>query len=275
MIRISELEKVFAGSDGGDVTALKGLSLEVEKGEVFGIIGLSGAGKSTLIRCINLLERPTSGRIEIDGQDITDYRGTALRQLRSSIGMIFQHFNLLMQRTVAGNLAFPLEIAAVPSKEIKARVEELLELVGLADKAHAYPAQLSGGQKQRVAIARALANHPKVLLCDEATSALDPLTTQSILGLLRDINRNFGLTIVLITHEMAVIREICHRVAVIDHNRIVEAGPVIDVIAHSQSESAQKLFGRSVRNIPGVDAHRADEAGRNVRINITFTGNRR
>ena len=270
MIKVSGLRKVFK-TDTGDVTALDNLDLDIGRGDIFGIIGLSGAGKSTLIRCINLLERPTAGHIEIDGSDVTHYRGAALRQLRSSLGMIFQHFNLLMQRTVAQNIAFPLEIAAIPQREIKGRVDELLELVGLVDKADAYPVQLSGGQKQRVAIARALANHPKVLLCDEATSALDPLTTKSILGLLRDINRDFGLTIVLITHEMAVIREICHHVAIIDRNQIVEAGPVVDVIAHPRSESARQLFGRSLRDLPAPIV-RDDDLEARLRVNITFTG---
>ncbi|OPY68813.1 MAG: Methionine import ATP-binding protein MetN [Syntrophorhabdaceae bacterium PtaU1.Bin034] len=270
MIKISGLGKVYQ-SAGGDVTALENLDLEVDRGDIFGVIGLSGAGKSTLIRCINLLERPTSGSIEIDGKDVTHYQGAALRKLRSSLGMIFQHFNLLMQRTVRQNVAFPLEIGSLPRREIDARVNELLEVVGLSEKADAYPAQLSGGQKQRVAIARALANRPKVLLCDEATSALDPLTTKSILGLLKDINQKFGLTIVLITHEMAVVREICNRVAVIDSNHIVETGPVIDVIAHSQSESARKLFGRSNKTIP-YSRLTGDSGDYCVRTDITLTG---
>ncbi len=270
MIKICGLRKVYQGSNG-DITALENVDLEIGQGDIFGVIGLSGAGKSTLIRCINLLERPTSGTIEIDGREITHYRGPELRKLRSTLGMIFQHFNLLMQRTVRQNVAFPLEIEKLSRKEINARVDELLDVVGLSDKADAYPAQLSGGQKQRVAIARALANKPKVLLCDEATSALDPLTTKSILELLKDINRRFALTIVLITHEMAVIREICNRVAVIDSNHIVETGPVVDVIAHSQSESARKLFGRSKKEIPyGRAAGNSGEES--IRINITFSG---
>ncbi len=270
MIKISGLGKIYkSGSD--EIMALDNLDLEVGRGDIFGIIGLSGAGKSTLIRCINLLERPTSGRIEIDGRDITDYKGPELRRLRSLLGMIFQHFNLLMQRTVSQNIAFPLEIAGMPKKEISSRVNELLDLVGLSDKANAYPARLSGGQKQRVAIARALANHPKLLLCDEATSALDPLTTKSILDLLKDINKNFGLTIVLITHEMAVIRAICNHVAVMDNNHIVELGPVIDVIAHSQSESAKKLFGRGKKEVP-VDLFTGDDTLESLRVNIIFTG---
>lgn len=271
MIKISGLSKVFKTSTG-DITAVDNLHLEIGRGDIFGIIGLSGAGKSTLIRCINLLERPTSGSIEINGREVTHCEGAHLRQLRSSLGMIFQHFNLLMQRTVRQNVAFPLEIAGVSRNDIKTRVSELLDLVGLSDKADAYPSQLSGGQKQRVAIARALANRPEVLLCDEATSALDPLTTKSILALLQDINRSFGLTIVLITHEMAVIREICHRVAVMDNHRIVETGPVIDIIAHAQSEAAKKLFGRSHREIPDNQLARNGAVEDSLRINITFTG---
>jgi D-methionine transport system ATP-binding protein len=244
VIRISGLSKVYKSSSG-DVVALEDLNLEVGKGDIFGIIGLSGAGKSTLIRCINLLERPTAGSIEIDGREITRYEGVRLRELRGSLGMIFQHFNLLMQKTVRQNVAFPLEIARVPKREAGSRAAELLGLVGLSEKAAAYPSQLSGGQKQRVAIARALANRPKVLLCDEATSALDPLTTKAILGLLKKINTDFGLTILLITHELAIIREICTRVAVMDNNRIVETGPTADVFAGPKSESAKMLFGHT------------------------------
>jgi D-methionine transport system ATP-binding protein len=241
MIKICDLTKIYI-TDTASVTALENVNLEVKKGEIFGIIGLSGAGKSTLIRCLNLLETPTSGSIRIDGQEITTCRGEELRRLRSSLGMIFQHFNLLMQRTVAENVAFPLEIAKTPRSEIKARVAELLQLVGLTEKTKTYPAQLSGGQKQRVAIARALANNPKVLLCDEATSALDPLTTRSILALLKDINQKLNLTIVLITHEMGVVKEICHKVAVIDSNHIVEQGSVMELISNPQTEAARKLF---------------------------------
>jgi D-methionine transport system ATP-binding protein len=270
MIKIRGLKKVYQGSSG-DVTALENVNLEIGQGDIFGVIGLSGAGKSTLIRCINLLERPTSGSIEIDGREISHYQGPELRKVRGTLGMIFQHFNLLMQRTVRQNVAFPLEIEKLPRKEIGARVDELLDVVGLSDKADTYPAQLSGGQKQRVAIARALANRPKVLLCDEATSALDPLTTKSILELLKDINRRFALTIVLITHEMAVIREICNRVAVIDSNHIVETGSVVDVIAHAQSESARRLFGRSKKEIP-YDRASVNSGEESIRINITFSG---
>lgn len=275
MIRISGLGKVFKSS-GGDIVALDGLNLEVAEGDIFGIIGLSGAGKSTLIRCINLLERPTEGKIEIDGRDVTHHEGARLRELRSSLGMIFQHFNLLTQKTVTQNVTFPLEIAGVGKREARARARELLELVGLSEKADAYPSQLSGGQKQRVAIARALANRPKVLLCDEATSALDPSTTKAILALLKRINKDFGLTILLITHEMAVIREICNRVAIMDDNRIVEVGPVIDVVADPKSESASMLFGRSSRDVPNnilpFEANRDGGDRWRVRVDIIFTG---
>jgi D-methionine transport system ATP-binding protein len=271
MIKITDLKKVYE-SDSGQITALDQINLEVRKGEIFGIIGLSGAGKSTLIRCMNLLEKPTTGSIMIDGREIVELQGSELRELRSSLGMIFQHFNLLMQRTVEGNVAFPLEIANVPKKDIRVRTKELLELVGLSDKAKAYPAQLSGGQKQRVAIARALANNPKVLLCDEATSALDPLTTKAILALLKDINIKLGLTIVLITHEMGVIKEICDHVAVIDNNHIVEAGTVIDVISTPASEAAKKLFGYSGKEIPLVDFKQDSGYGYRIRIKVTFTG---
>ena len=272
MINITGLKKVYS-SDSGDVTALEDVNINIGKGDIFGIIGLSGAGKSTLIRCINLLEKPTAGLIEIDGQDITRLQGAALRKLRQSIGMIFQHFNLLMQRTVEKNVTFPLEIAGVHKKDAEKRVKELLELVGLAEKAGSYPSQLSGGQKQRVAIARALANNPKVLLCDEATSALDPLTTKSILALLKDINRKLGITIVIITHEMSVIKDICNHVAVIDNTHIVETGPVIDVITAPKSGPAKNLFGQSVfkdvhsRNISTM---LVGEYG--LRIKVGFTG---
>jgi D-methionine transport system ATP-binding protein len=272
MIKITGLKKVYAGEAGG-VTALEDINIEIKRGNIFGIIGLSGAGKSTLIRCMNLLERPTAGTVKIDGQDITTLQGAELGRLRRSMGMIFQHFNLLMQRTVERNIAFPLEIAGVHKKEIKKRVEELLELVGLSEKAGSYPSQLSGGQKQRVAIARALANNPKVLLCDEATSALDPMTTRSILGLLKDINRKLGITIVIITHEMSVITEICDHVAVIDYSRIVEEGPVIDVVTAPKSEPARKLFGQSVfRDIRSGDIATTVIGEYGLRIKVRFTG---
>ena len=230
-------------SDGKEFDAVKNVSLEIQKGEIFGIIGLSGAGKSTLIRCMNRLETPTSGDILIDGESVLTMKGRQLRQLRKKVTMIFQQFNLLMQSTVAKNVRYPLELAHVPRAKADARVKELLEIVGLADKADAYPAQLSGGQKQRVAIARALASDPEVLLCDEATSALDPMTTQSILSLLQDINRRLGITIVIITHEMTVLRQICTHVAILDGGQVAEEGSVDDVFTHTRSEAGRRLFG--------------------------------
>ena len=230
-------------SDGKEFDAVKNVSLEIQKGEIFGIIGLSGAGKSTLIRCMNRLETPTSGDILIDGESVLTMKGRQLRQLRKKVTMIFQQFNLLMQSTVAKNVRYPLELAHVPRAKADARVKELLEIVGLADKADAYPAQLSGGQKQRVAIARALASDPEVLLCDEATSALDPMTTQTIQSLLQDINRRLGITIVIITHEMAVIRQICTHVAILDGGQVAEEGSVDDVFTHTRSEAGRRLFG--------------------------------
>ncbi|CAB1253988.1 methionine ABC transporter (ATP-binding protein) [Ruminococcaceae bacterium BL-6] len=240
IIQIQSLEKTFQ-SKSGTVQALKDINLEIRRGEIFGIIGMSGAGKSTLVRCINLLERPTAGRVLFDGMDMTQLGGAPLRRARQSMGMIFQQFNLLMQRTAESNIRFPLEITGVSKRKAKARAGELLELVGLSDKADAYPSQLSGGQKQRVAIARALAPNPKVLLCDEATSALDPTTTASILALLKDINRRLGITIVVITHQMSVIEEICNRVAIIDSSRIAEIGDVEDIFFHPKTAAAQKL----------------------------------
>ncbi|AUX20163.1 methionine ABC transporter ATP-binding protein [Sorangium cellulosum] len=230
MIELRDISKVYRQGER-DVTALQGVSLRVAPGEVLGVLGHSGAGKSTLIRCVNLLERPTRGEVRVDGQDMLALGPRELRQARQGIGMIFQHFNLFSSQTVAGNIAYPLVIAGWPRDRIRERVEELLSLIGLADKAHAYPAQLSGGQKQRVGIARALAPRPRVLLSDEATSALDPETTRSVLGLLRDINRRLGLTILLITHQMAVLKEICHAAAVLEHGRVVEQGRVVDLLA--------------------------------------------
>jgi D-methionine transport system ATP-binding protein len=231
---------------GEDVPALYPTDLSIAQGEVFGIIGHSGAGKSTLIRLINLLERPTGGRLTIDGADVTDLEGAALRRMRRGIGMIFQHFNLLSSQTVAANVAFPLRIhGLMDEKAIAARVGELLDRVGLTVHADKYPAQLSGGQKQRVGIARALASKPSILLCDEATSALDPQTTASVLELLGDINRELGLTIVLITHEMDVIRRVCDRVAVLDAGRIVESGTVADVFLHPQHPTTRRFVAEA------------------------------
>ncbi|NLP44277.1 MAG: methionine ABC transporter ATP-binding protein [Peptococcaceae bacterium] len=241
MIYIKNLSKVFK-TPKGPFTALDNIDLHIPKGAVYGIIGLSGAGKSTLIRCMNMLEKPTSGEILINGQNMTQLSGVALRKTRQKIGMIFQHFNLLESRTVAGNIAFPLEIADWPKHKIAERIQQLLPVVGLEDKANSYPAQLSGGQKQRVGIARALATNPSVLLCDEATSALDPQTTESILELLREINEKFNLTIVIITHEMKVIKEICTDVAVIDQAQIVEHGPIESVFINPQSNIAKDFI---------------------------------
>ena len=241
MIRLQNISKVFY-TDSGPVEALKDINLSIKKGEIFGIIGLSGAGKSTLVRCINFLEKPTEGNVILDGRDLGGLTRKELLKARQSIGMIFQGFNLLSQRNALRNICFPLEIAGVSKSDAKARAYELLDIVGLSDKAKAYPSQLSGGQMQRVAIARALATNPKVLLCDEATSALDPNTTQSILELLKDINRKFGVTIVVITHEMKVIEQICNRVAVIDRSRIVEQGDVREVFMRPKSDIAKQLI---------------------------------
>lgn len=241
MISINHLTKVFTQGTG-ETAALNDVSLHVDRGEIFGVVGPSGAGKSTLIRCVNLLERPTSGSIQVNGQELTTLSSQELRSARQNIGMIFQHFNLLSSRTVAGNIAFPLEIAGMDKSSIKRRVDELLELVGLIDKANAYPSQLSGGQKQRVGIARALANEPLVLLSDEATSALDPQNTTAILDLLKDLNRRLGLTILLITHEMDVVKQICDRVAVLQEGRIVEQGSLFDLVARPGSLLAQSFL---------------------------------
>ncbi|KMN82259.1 D-methionine transport system ATP-binding protein [Chromobacterium alkanivorans] len=245
MIEIENLYKHYR-VDGRDVPALDNVSLRVAKGEVFGIIGRSGAGKSTLVRCLNLLERPDRGAVRLGDTDLTALDGRQLQLRRQRIGMVFQHFNLLKSRTVAANVRFPLELAGgVSAADMDARVEELLALVGLSGHRDKYPAQLSGGQKQRVGIARALANHPELLLCDEATSALDPETTDAILALLADINRQLGLTIVLITHEMRVIRQLCDQVAVLDHGRVVEQGPVLDVFLHPQHEVTRGLLAET------------------------------
>ena len=240
IIQIRGLTKHFGGGSG-EVAALENINLEIRSGEIFGVIGLSGAGKSTLVRCVNLLERPTKGTVTVDGQNMTALTERELRRARKSIGMIFQSFNLLMQRTCLKNICFPLEIAGVKPAEARRRAMELLELVGLPDKAGAYPAQLSGGQKQRVAIARTLAADPKVLLCDEATSALDPKTTRDILRLIQDINRRMGITVVVITHDMKVIEAICSRVAILDHGHMAETGTVEEVFANPRSEAGRRL----------------------------------
>ncbi|MEB1808636.1 MAG: methionine ABC transporter ATP-binding protein [Bacillaceae bacterium] len=234
MINLRGIRKLFKTKDG-IVTAVDRVDLEIKDGEIFGIIGYSGAGKSTLIRMLNSLERPSEGTVTVAGKEMSSLKGKSLRKARQEISMIFQHFNLLWSRTVSENIGFPLEIAGVPKEQRQKRVEELIKLVGLEGRGGSYPSQLSGGQKQRVGIARALANNPKVLLCDEATSALDPKTTDSILELLVDINKKLGLTIVLITHEMHVIRKICHRVAVMEAGKVVEMGPVLDVFKKPQA----------------------------------------
>ncbi|MBP8173230.1 MAG: methionine ABC transporter ATP-binding protein MetN [Aeromonadaceae bacterium] len=255
MIKLSQVTKTY-GSGPTAVTALHPTDLQVEKGEIFGVIGASGAGKSTLIRCINLLERPTSGQIEVDGLELTRLSKRDLTQARRKIGMIFQHFNLLSSRTVFDNVALPLELEGQPRDRIQARVDELLSLVGLSERANAYPSELSGGQKQRVAIARALAPEPKVLLCDEATSALDPQTTHSILALLKEINRKLGLTILLITHEMEVVKTICHKVAIIHGGRLIEQGEVAWFFSHAKTELARD-FIRSTIHLPIPDEFQA------------------
>lgn len=241
MIKLKNVSKIFDVS-GKKLTALDNVSLEIPKGHICGVIGASGAGKSTLIRCVNLLEKPSEGSVIIDGNDLTQLSDAELVLERRNIGMIFQHFNLLSSRTVFGNVALPLELEGVPKKDIEAKVNELLSLVGLNDKKNVYPANLSGGQKQRVAIARALASDPKVLLCDEATSALDPATTHSILKLLKEINRTLGITILLITHEMEVVKRICDQVAVIDKGRLIEQGTVSEIFSNPKTELAQEFI---------------------------------
>lgn len=248
MIELKHISKTFPTADGV-FQALDDINLTIRDGDIFGIVGMSGAGKSTLVRCINLLERPTAGQVVIDGQDLMELSAPQLREKRRSISMIFQQFNLLMQRTCLGNICFPMEIAGVPKGEARKRALEYLAIVGLPDKANAYPAQLSGGQKQRIAIARALASNPKVLLCDEATSALDPTTTRSILRLIQDINRRMGITAVIITHEMAVVEEICSHVAILERGRMVETGTVEAVFSNPQTEAGRRLVFPEGANI--------------------------
>ncbi len=247
MLELKHITKTF-NTDAGPVTAVNDVSLTINQGEIFGIIGFSGAGKSTLVRCINLLERPTSGEVVIDGTDLTRLSDADLRVVRRRIGMIFQHFNLMPSRTVFDNIALALRHSGLDKAARAKKIESLLELVGLSDKINAYPAQLSGGQKQRVAIARALANDPKVLLCDEATSALDPQTTRSILRLLKEVNEKLKLTIVVITHQMGVIKEICDRVAVMKTGRIVEEGSILEIFAHPK-DALTKDFINTANNV--------------------------
>ena len=260
MIKLENVSKTFT-SGSGEVEAVRNIDLEIEKGDIFGIIGLSGAGKSTLVRCLNLLERPTEGRVYVNGKDMIKLTNKELSVERRSIGMIFQYFNLLMQRNVLDNVAFPLEIAGEKRKNAREKAKKYLDIVGLSEKAAAYPAQLSGGQKQRVAIARVLASDPKILLCDEATSALDPQTTKSILELIKEINRDMGITVVIITHEMSVVQEICNKVAVLDHGNKVEEGTVEELFRAPKTEEAKKLVFsetahirrmRSSRQVRGV-----------------------
>jgi len=259
MIELKNITKTFK-SENGEVSALKDISLKIEKGDIYGIIGLSGAGKSTLVRCINFLELPTSGQVIFEGINLAALSYRQLLDKRQSMSMIFQGFNLLAQRTVLKNICYPMEIAKVPMDQAKKRARELLGMVGLSEKERAYPSQLSGGQKQRVAIARALATNPKVLLCDEATSALDPETTRSILELLGEINKTLGVTIIIITHEMRVVEQICNKVAVIDGGQVVEEGNVRDIFLAPKSEVARNMI------LPKSDGVKMDREGPNLRI---------
>ncbi len=276
MIKLANINKIFETTDK-PVYALKDVNLNVKKGEIFGVIGSSGAGKSTLIRCVNLLETPTSGSIQLDGVELTQLNKAELCTARRQIGMIFQHFNLLSSRTVFDNVSLPLELAGIDKAEINNKVTPLLELVGLSTKHKAYPSELSGGQKQRVAIARALASEPKVLLCDEATSALDPSTTKSILALLKDINVRLGLTILLITHEMEVVKNICHKVAIIDKGKLIEQNTVAKFFANPETELAQLFIEATINlEIPDeykqrLSLHRKENSMPLVRLG--FTGN--
>ena len=263
LIELNHLTKTFKGKTQ-TVDALKDINLQIEQGDIFGIIGMSGAGKSTLVRCINFLERPTSGSVVIDGKDLASLTPKELRQLRQQVSMIFQHFNLLSPRDVRGNIAFAMEIAGMKRPQIEKRIDELLEIVGLTDRQHNYPSQLSGGQQQRVAIARALATNPKIILCDEATSALDPTTTTSILNLLREINRKMGITIVIITHEMSVVESTCTHVAIIDDGRLAECGTVESVFSQPKSAAAKKLIFRTTGADSGAMGERM--------IRIVFEG---
>lgn len=255
-IKIENVSKTYSSKEG-TVQALKNVSLTIRSGEIYGIIGMSGAGKSTLVRCMNFLEQPTSGNVLIKGRALGGLKEKELRKQREQIGMIFQHFNLLMQKSVLENVCFPMYIQGKKKKEAREKAEELLEIVGLKEKANAFPSQLSGGQKQRVAIARALATSPKILLCDEATSALDPQTTASILELLQEINRKFNITIVIITHQMSVVRKICSHVAIMKSGEIVETGSVSEIFSHPKSDVAREL----IRKDEGDDISRAESSG--------------
>ncbi len=263
IIQLQNVGKTFESNDG-EVVALEGINIDIEQGDIFGIIGMSGAGKSTLVRCINLLERPTTGKVLVDGDNLLEMTPKELRQSRREISMIFQQFNLLMQKTCLKNICFPMEIAGVKAADAKKKAMELLEIVGLPDKANAYPAQLSGGQKQRIAIARALASNPKVLMCDEATSALDPTTTRSILKLIQDINKRLGITAIIITHEMTVIEEICSKVAILDGGHVAEIGYVEEIFSNPKTEAARKLVFPDGVPVPHLKSERA--------VRIVFNG---
>lgn len=276
MIKLQNVSKYYLDR-GKSVHALEHINLHVKPGEIFGVIGKSGAGKSTLIRCVNLLERPSKGKVIVDNQELTALNGTALRKARHNIGMIFQHFNLISTRNVFDNIAFPLQLQGIDKKTLTNRVNELLALVNLADKSHAYPSQLSGGQKQRVAIARALASKPKVLLCDEMTSALDPETTVTILALIKKINIEMQLSILLITHEMDVIKTIADRVAVIDQGRIIECADVVELFRHPQTAVSQSFTQQSLHGqLPGILQKKLHQNSQNpadrIVLRITFLG---
>ncbi|MDQ0215898.1 D-methionine transport system ATP-binding protein [Oikeobacillus pervagus] len=274
MIEFQNVNKVY-NSGGNQVKALNGINLKINAGEIFGVIGFSGAGKSSLLRCVNWLEQPTSGKVLVDGHDLTALSAKEIREVKRNIGMVFQHFNLLNSKTVFANVAMPLVLAKVPKEKIKKRVYELLEFVGLSDKANSYPDQLSGGQKQRIGIARALATQPSILLCDEATSALDPQTTSSILQLLKKINQEYNITILIITHEMAVIKDICHRVAVMENGKIIEEGTVFDVFSSPKTKTARN-FVSTVMNDQIPDSIKETiqkNAGAQNIFRINFVGN--
>lgn len=281
MIKLDHITQTYKTPEGREFKALDDVSIEIRPGEIFGIIGRSGAGKSTLVRCINLLNRPSEGTVTVDGKDLTELSEDELRESRRSIGMIFQHFNLLSSRTVYDNVALPLELVGTPKNVIREKVEPLLKLVGLTEHAHKYPSQLSGGQKQRVGIARALTNDPKVLLSDEATSALDPETTVATLALLKRINKELGLTIVMITHEMQVVKQICERVVVMNYGKIVEQGKVVDIFMSPQHETTKALIGNVMaRDMPASILDRFRKARENhpnsdavYLLRLAFSGN--
>lgn len=270
MIEVKDLVKTYS-REGQKVEALKGVNITVSKGDVFGVIGLSGAGKSSLVRCISSLEKPTSGSIIVNGQDIAKLSHGELRSAQKKIGLVFQHFNLLMNSTVAGNIAFPLKIAKKDNAFIEKRVNALLEMVELTEKKHVYPAMLSGGQKQRVGIARALAAEPDILMCDEATSALDPATTKSILALLRDINQKLSITMLVITHEMHVIKELCHKVAILEDGQIIEQGSVIDLVTQPKTETAKTFFGNTALDLSNEVYQEVMAHGNHI-LKVTFIG---